>query len=367
MKRVRGHPYHPDDYYAMNPDVVADVKAGQFKSGRHHFMKFGIAEGRPGCAPSRLGIDESFFGSERVDISNMDSFRAENFPYAGPHPWLDQPDWEEKLKGKLENGDITEEEAQGCRTWNRDGYLILKGCVDEAMIDRAWSAYEAAIERGEIVLPSDPISPEDPLPGRFIDTHRRIPEICDILRHKTILRWVKVLMDREPAPYQTLSAHKGTQQGAHSDSIHMTTYPIGYLTAAWVALEDIHPDSGPLFYYPGSHRLPYYFSKDVGIEKGDLLETGHKVYWERYEPFIAKLIEDHDLQPSTFTPNKGDVLIWHANLLHGGSKRKDVARSRRSLVCHYFVKGALNYHDLSGKPALASTATCTVADRKHHG
>jgi len=44
----------------------------------------------------------------------------------------------------------------------------------------------------------------------------------------------------------------------------MTTYPEGYLVGAWVAVEDIHPDSGPLVYYPGSHRLPYYLSKEVG-------------------------------------------------------------------------------------------------------
>ena len=50
-------------------------------------------------------------------------------------------------------------------------------------------------------------------------------------------------------------SHKGSQQGAHSDSIHMTTYPIGYLSAAWIAFEDIHPDSGPQLFYPGSHRL----------------------------------------------------------------------------------------------------------------
>ena len=73
-------------------------------------------------------------------------------------------------------------------------------------------------------------------------------------------------MEREPAPFQTITSHKGSQQQEHSDSIHMTTYPIGYLTAAWVAFEDIHPDSGPLVYYPKSHRLPYIFSRDVGIK-----------------------------------------------------------------------------------------------------
>ena len=35
----------------------------------------------------------------------------------------------------------------------------------------------------------------------------------------------------------------------------MTTEPLGYLIAIWVALEDVTPDSGPVYYYPGSHRI----------------------------------------------------------------------------------------------------------------
>ena len=71
------------------------------------------------------------------------------------------------------------------------------------------------------------------------------------------MRCIRLLMDREPRALQTIASHKGSQQGLHSDSIHMTTYPLGYLTAAWIAFEDIDPDCGPLVYYPGSHRLPY--------------------------------------------------------------------------------------------------------------
>jgi hypothetical protein len=36
---------------------------------------------------------------------------------------------------------------------------------------------------------------------------------------------------------------------------------------------------------------------------------------------------------------KADVLIWHANLLHGGSMRRDLRLSRKAVVCHFFGKG----------------------------
>ena len=154
-------------------------------------------------------------------------------------------------------------------------------------------------------------------------------------------------MDREPKPLQTIASHKGSQQGVHSDSIHMTTYPIGYLTAAWIAFEDLHPDCGPLVYYPGSHRLPYYFSNDVGISEDDFRRDGYKPYHDKYEPFVRNLISKHRLEPHHFHAKKGDVLIWHANLLHGGSARNDLQWSRKALVCHYFVKGSFVYHDLA--------------------
>jgi hypothetical protein len=69
----------------------------------------------------------------------------------------------------------------------------------------------------------------------------------------------------------------------------MTTYPIGYLSAAWIAFEDIHPASGPLLFYPGSHRLPYVFSTDVGITESDFKEHGYTSYAAKYEPYIRRV------------------------------------------------------------------------------
>ena len=307
--------------------------------------------------------NRKLFADQPVNISKLPAFRAEHFPYSGPYPWLDQPDAFDRIEEKLNGGEITGEEAAQCRFWAENGYVILKNLIEHRTLDEVWKAYEKAIGAGRITLPAEPAGDGDPYPGRFLNPHKRVGGFCQILKHPELFRWIRILMEREPKPLQTIASHKGSQQGAHSDSIHMTTYPLGYLTAAWVAFEDIHPDSGPLVFYPGSHRLPYVFSKDVGIPEPDLKKNGYSTYHELYEPHIRQLIEKHEFQAHHFHAQKGDVLIWHANLVHGGSLRRNLQLSRRAVVCHYFVKGAFAYHDLAAARSRQQyVGTCLLRD-----
>jgi hypothetical protein len=244
-----------------------------------------------------------------------------------------------------------------------NGYVILNSLIENEILDDVWGAYEEAIQRGRIKLPPEPAGADDRYPGRYLQPHKKVAALCRILKHPELLRAIHLLMDREPKPLQTIAAHKGSQQGLHSDSIHMTTYPLGYLSAAWIAFEDISPDSGPLVYYPGSHRLPYVFSKEVGITEDDFRNEGYGPYHAKYEPYILKLVERHHLEPHYFHAKKGDVLIWHANLIHGGSARRNLELSRRSVVCHFFVKNAFVYHDLAAaKSRQQYLGTCLLRD-----
>jgi Phytanoyl-CoA dioxygenase (PhyH) len=303
------------------------------------------------------------FADEPVKFSKLPAYRAEHFPYAGPYPWLDRPDASERIDEKLQRGEIDLEQAEQCRHWASQGYVILHKLIDESTLDDVWNAYERAIQTGKIQLPSEPAAEDDPYPGRFLNPHKKTGAFCQILKHPDLLRWIRVLMEREPKPLQTIMAHKGSQQGVHSDSIHMTTYPLGYLSAAWIAFEDIDPDSGPLVYYPGSHKLPYVFSKDVGLSVSEFKELGYASYHDKYEPYIQESIQTNALEPHHFHAKKGDVLIWHANLLHGGSPRNNILLSRRSLVCHFFVKGSFVYHDLAAAQSRTQyLGTCLLRD-----
>jgi hypothetical protein len=212
--------------------------------------------------------------------------------------------------------------------------------VDNQTLDSVWAAYEKAVCSGRIRSGAGACGRRRSLSRPFFAAAQKSAAFCRILKHAKLLGWIRLLMECEPKPLQAITSHKGSQQGVPSDLIHMTTYPLGYLSAAWIAFEDIHPDCGPLVYYPGSHKLPYVFSKDVGLGEFDLKRESYGPYHKKYEPYIQDLIAKHELTPHYFHAQKGDTLIWHANLLHGGSARKNLQYSRRSLVCHFFVKGS---------------------------
>lgn len=286
-----------------------------------------------------------------ADLGAIDAFRVENFPPTAVRPWLDQPDAEQRIADLLQRREITALQAQWCRSWITEGYVIIEGMFTHEALDQTWAAYEAAIAAGRL----QPQAREygDALagkPGRILNPHFKLAEFDAMLRAQQAVELVSLLLGAKALPFQTIAGHVGSQQKAHSDSIHMTTYPQGFLIANWIAFEDIAEDSGPLEFYPGSHRLDYVMSRDCGIslEEG---RAGYGAYHAKYESAVQEQIRAHRLQPHYFHARKGDVLFWHANLLHGGSPIRNPDSSRRALVCHYFAEGCVCYHDYTGTPS----------------
>lgn len=123
------------------------------------------------------------------------------------------------------------------------------------------------------------------------------------------------------------------------------------MCGVWTALEDVQANSGELVVFPKSHRLPRVYMKDAGATKvtGDWTEFGETVvsiWTEHLQPNAEKFRRE------VYRPKAGTVLIWHENLIHAGSVRKDKAISRRSIVGHDFARGLVVYYDSSGMPCV---------------
>lgn len=285
----------------------------------------------------RLGINRTVLGP----VAHRDIQRSD-----AQVPWLDRPDAAEALAAADASG-LPGEIAAKLPGWIDDGFIVLERFFDAARVNAINDELERLLAGGEIDFHYRG--------HRIVDAFKHSEQVRGALTDETLMRLLGFLLGRPVALFQSINFVEGSGQRAHSDSFHMTTEPMGYLIAIWVALEDVEPGSGPVFYYPGSHRLPYVMSEDLGAP-GDsrlFLAEGKQ---ERYEERIAEELEEAGLERVDFLASAGDVLVWHANLLHGGSPIERAGATRRSLVAHYFAEGVLCYHEVTERPALLSSA-----------
>jgi len=267
---------------------------------------------------------------------------SEDFSNLPQHsPWLDEPDSREKILKDSQFIKMPADLQQKILHWIDKGFMIWENFLTE---------HEADLLNEEIdtLTTQKKIAPLEN--GKIMFAHKQSAFINKIISDERIMQLLAFIFQQPVIPFQTINFIKGSQQRAHSDSVHMTTYPLGYLAASWFALEDIDAFNGPLFYYPGSHKLPYVLSPqfDKSANSLKLNENSNS----DYENSIQSVIEKHQLVKEDFHAKKGDLFLWHANLIHGGNAILDPSRTRKSMVVHYFAKDVIKYHEISKRPAL---------------
>ena len=214
----------------------------------------------------------------------------------------------------------------------REGYVVFRSCtLSNETIDQAASF----TKRIDGIRSQDAWGHEDSVLNIAVD-----PDSVNILSY---------LNSHSVFPFQTLNFPVATQQPVHSDVVHFDTLPErGLMTASWVALEDIHPDAGPLIYYPRSHTMGLWDMDEIGSRLNyKSLEYATRdnavSHYEQYERDLQKTINRLGLKSRTATIKKGESFVWAASLLHGGSKLKDPTRTRTSQVTHYYMTGAKKF------------------------
>lgn len=259
---------------------------------------------------------------------------------------VDRPDALAEIARREARGELTAEQAGHLERMARDGYTVVDLQLGpevydffDQTVDRLWRerpstvayAYHSALTRF-----SDS-RPEDRRPScRIADLHSEGGAALDLYLHPTLGSLVDLVFGEPGVAIQTLYFQWGSQQALHRDPVHVSTQPPSHLLAAWIALEEIGPDCGPLVYVPGSHLLPYYqyepgqFTFKHGVY-GDT-EVRASEAWDREQ------CERHGLAAVPFTGPRGKAFLWHHSLLHGGSLPTDPALTRKSFVIHYSTR-----------------------------
>lgn len=217
----------------------------------------------------------------------------------------------------------------------RDGFAIVPGAVSKDDCKGVEADYTDYLVRNAAV--ASRFVDQRGRHSRLVNFHMTSPNAMRIGMDPQIMSLLDYLFGRRAAIYTSLTFEYGTEQPLHRDIPFFWTFPPNYFFGVWFAIEDIHPDSGPLMYVPGGHRFT--------VDHRELFEQARQQHPEAAADVLVK----HALEmyygevargasrigePRTAGLERGDMAIWHPQMPHGGSRAQDPGRTRKSVVFH---------------------------------
>lgn len=175
-------------------------------------------------------------------------------------------------------------------------------------------------------------------PKRLVNFHLYSKNALALGLNEKIHRILDVMFNAKSSIYTSLTFKFGTQQPVHRDTPHFATWPELNFAGVWHALEDVDSDSGPLFYHPGAHKIkiphPSEFMRQANQRiPNSTLEERLFMALDLYNGEVIRRSEEF-CKPVILDVSKGDVIIWHPNMPHGGSNANNPMKSRWSIVFH---------------------------------
>jgi len=257
--------------------------------------------------------------------------------------WIDSQDARQELDRRHTAGVLTDATADRIARFVENGFVSFPLEVDRGVLERLADSYDSLWGERTTRLAHACAGPpkrfsaasetSERRPGyRIHDVHSELAEALALYLHPDIHGFAKAVFDEEVVAIQSLLFEYGSEQMIHRDPITVPTSKPLHLLAAWIALEDVTHDCGPLLYVPGSHRLPYYefhpgqYMFDESTMGADEIRRGLEFYESE--------LRDRGLVVEQHWPRKGEVLLWHASLFHGGAPVEDPSKTRKSFVVH---------------------------------
>lgn len=214
-----------------------------------------------------------------------------------------------------------------------EGFAVIEGAQDHALIDQAVRDYEAFLDQHaeEASLNRDEAGRQ----FRLANLHLASAAAMRLAKAPDLMRILDFLFGREAAVHTSLTFQYSTMQQLHRDSPYFHTFPESQFIGVWTALQEIHPDSGPLSYVPGSHR--------AAIDQWEIYNhyratatSDDAARWSALGEYQRRIVEvAQAIGPRrNAVLRKGDVAMWHPQLIHGGSPAVDPSLKRHSMVVH---------------------------------
>jgi len=224
---------------------------------------------------------------------------------------------------------LTENQKQQFET---EGYLVVKGVFSKEEIIDIQQTFEEISHQTipNYFEPDLSLGVTDPLKRypRVMHPHRFNQTAKKYMLHQQVMDILNDLFEEEALAAQSMFYYKppGSRgQALHQDNFYLKVEP-GNCIAAWTAVDSANEENGGLLVVPKTNR-----HEIVCPELADENEsfTTHYVKPPKDQKVIPAVLE------------KGDVLFFNGNLIHGSYRNKSNS-FRRAFICHYANQSATN-------------------------
>jgi ectoine hydroxylase-related dioxygenase (phytanoyl-CoA dioxygenase family) len=262
--------------------------------------------------------------------------------------WIDRVDALEELQRRASADRIYHEHAERLEFFIENGFVVIENAVSSINIDNYMKEFDRSLDaknNSPLVASVPEQGPQDKgiVPAgnapryksltKYLDTYWFLPEARPLIFNEAAVQFLSLVFEEAPLAFQGLHFETGSTQAIHQDTAYVVAEKPLALVASWLALEDIKPGSGELNYYIGSHKLPDW--KYSGVYKHFNHERDEREEHLRHLRFLHEESQRRGYPLQSFLPKKGDLLLWAADLAHGGAEIKNAELTRRSLVTHF--------------------------------
>ncbi|MDJ0767898.1 MAG: phytanoyl-CoA dioxygenase family protein [Ilumatobacter sp.] len=272
--------------------------------------------------------------------------------------WFDEPGAIDEITERA--GSTVDERI--LRSWVRDGYAIVEDVVPHDLLDEMVGdldrmfigdrplddlvvhdleldgGHRATTSHSELLTldREDRVAIRDRSSWRVHGFFQHSGAADAVRNHPELRRVASMILGVDSRATYSINFHNGSRQALHQDTAVFHLGVPTLICGAWIACEDIVEGSGPLVYYPGSHRERLFAGFDgypmVNLRTADPALSG--AYQAHVDGEAARF------EQREFLAKKGDVLFWHGMLIHGGQQIRRADSTRRSFVVHFIPDGA---------------------------
>ncbi|MFD2117852.1 phytanoyl-CoA dioxygenase family protein [Paenibacillus yanchengensis] len=218
---------------------------------------------------------------------------------------------------------LTTEQKQ---QFENEGYLVIKGLFSEEQLVEIDTTFEDISHQTipgyfEPKLDADVTDPLSRYP-RVMHPHRFNDVAMKYMLHQPVMDILADLYEEEALAAQSMFYYKppGSRgQALHQDNFYLKVDP-GNCIAAWTAVDAANEENGGLLVVPKTQDYDI-----VCPEQADSKES--------FTTHFVKPPKEQKAIPAVM--DRGDVLFFNGNLIHGSYRNKTKDKFRKAFICHY--------------------------------